>query len=493
MKPWNKSWLLLLTAVCGWTTSRLEAGYPVANQYETAGNGQQAGAMPTGYAAPPARRGLLEVMYQRFQGRGNGPSSVQAHPVTEYYYPNAAMASCPTGGPCVQQAYQVGQPLRPYASSPEPHRRPGLLTRMFQAEPQRLTPVPMAPTMMHMTMTSPASRSPGAAVPPVQEVASEVVLPQTLGQLPDASATQIEATDASGMAWSTAGPSLNTGSAAVAPTDANTILCATKSTGMVLTPMSTSVVPPVLSPMSGTQPVLSPIPGATPPTMQGVPSAAATDGHDVPPRPPVRLVNGKSIRMNYKLKDVGPSGVSTVELWYTQDGKHWQKADQSLPPMPPYTLNVKDDGLYGFTLLARNGLGLSKAAPVLGDAPQIWVEVDTAAPQVQLGDAKFGISAQVRQLMITWKVSDKNLAQHPISLAYAERAEGPWMPIASNLDNTGSYLWHLSAQLPSRYLIRVEATDLAGNVGAACSREPIVMDLSQPSVCILSVEASKKK
>lgn len=482
MKPWNKSWLLLLTAVCGWTTSRLEAGYPVANQYETAGNGQQAGAMPSGYAAPPARRGLLDIMYQRFQGRGEGPSTHQAQPMTGYYYPNAGTASCPTGGPCVQQAYQAGQPMRTYANSPEPHRRPGLLTRMFQPEPQRLTPVPMAPTMMHMT--SPASRSPDAAIQPVQEVASEVVLPQTLSQLPDASATQIEATDATGMAWSMAGPSLNTGSAAAAPTDANTILCATKSSGtvpLVLTPMSTSAVPPVLTPMSGT------------PTMQAVPSAAPTDAHDVPPRPPVRLVNGKSIRMNYKLKDVGPSGVSTVELWYTQDGKRWQKADQSLPPMPPYTLNVKDDGLYGFTLLARNGLGLSKAPPVLGDAPQIWVEVDTAAPQVQLGDAKFGISAQVRQLMITWKVSDKNLAQHPISLAYAERAEGPWMAIASNLDNTGSYLWQLSAQLPSRYLIRVEAIDLAGNVGIACSREPIVMDLSQPSVCILSVEASKKK
>src|SRR5205814_7780517 len=38
-----------------------------------------------------------------------------------------------------------------------------------------------------------------------------------------------------------------------------------------------------------------------------------------------RLVGSKRVSLNYELKEVGPSGVSQVELWYTQDGRSWNK------------------------------------------------------------------------------------------------------------------------------------------------------------------------
>ncbi len=41
----------------------------------------------------------------------------------------------------------------------------------------------------------------------------------------------------------------------------------------------------------------------------------------------VRMVNSKRISINYEIKEVGKSGIATVELWYTRsDGRTWQRA-----------------------------------------------------------------------------------------------------------------------------------------------------------------------
>lgn len=206
----------------------------------------------------------------------------------------------------------------------------------------------------------------------------------------------------------------------------------------------------------------------------------------------VRMVNSKRLSLNYEIKDVGPSGVSTVELWYTQDGRKWEKYDTTSQPRPPFVVDLKDEGLYGFTLVARNGVGLGKRPPHAGDQPQIWVEVDTTKPVVKLLETQIGVSGDGQFLSIRWKATDNNLGQRPITLSYAEQAAGPWTVIATNLENTGSYMWQLPAGVPSRLLVRVEAGDLVGNVGMAQMPEPILLDLSQPSISIVAVEAAAK-
>ena len=80
--------------------------------------------------------------------------------------------------------------------------------------------------------------------------------------------------------------------------------------------------------------------------------------------PEVRLVNSPRIALNYEIKDKGPSGVSEVELWYTQDGRSWNKCPLPKPTdeqgfTSPLTFAVDGEGVYGFTLVARNGNGLS--------------------------------------------------------------------------------------------------------------------------------------
>jgi hypothetical protein len=206
------------------------------------------------------------------------------------------------------------------------------------------------------------------------------------------------------------------------------------------------------------------------------------------PAPSLRTVNSKQIRLNYEVKDVGPSGVSTVELWFTKNGQPWTKYDGPTQHSPPYVFSAMEDGLYGFMLVARNGIGLSRRPPHAGDLPQVLIEVDQTKPVVELLDARIEFGGESPSLSITWKATDKNLRRQPIGLAYAQQASGPWTPIAANVENSGNYLWKLPPNMPARFLVRVEATDLAGNVGMSQMSQPVVLDLALPIVSVLSVE-----
>jgi hypothetical protein len=223
------------------------------------------------------------------------------------------------------------------------------------------------------------------------------------------------------------------------------------------------------------------------------PAVVMLDHQPNRPNPPaVRMVNSKRITINYEVKDVGPSGISGVELWCTQDGKTWTKRDTSHQARPPYVVEVEEEGLYGFTLLARNGIGLGQEAPKSGDLPQIWVEVDMTSPVVRLTAVNASCTGNQQNVIIHWKASDKNLGPRPITLSYAESEEGPWQVIAANALNTGRYVWSLPAELPARFLVRVEATDLVGNSGSSQTPKPVLMDRSQPVVNILDVDAQSK-
>ena len=207
--------------------------------------------------------------------------------------------------------------------------------------------------------------------------------------------------------------------------------------------------------------------------------------------PDRRFVNSKRISLAYELKEVGPSGVSQLELWFTQDGRSWNKYPHKLTEDPQNKTNIAFDiageGIYGLSLVARSGVGLGERPPQIGDQPQLWVEVDLSKPVVQLYNVIVGQGIDKGKLTVTWAARDKNLQKLPITIAY-KADNGGWIPMAQNLQNTGRYIWNMPDQLPYQFHVRVEAIDLAGNIGEATTEQMVKVDLSQPKAKILNVE-----
>lgn len=209
------------------------------------------------------------------------------------------------------------------------------------------------------------------------------------------------------------------------------------------------------------------------------PRAAAGKGA----APLVRLVNTKRITLNFEVKDAGPAGVSGVELWYTRDCREWKKYDAPTKAQA-YVIEVDEEGVYGFTLLAKGDNGVGKEPPRACEPPQVWVVVDLSKPDVRLTEVTPGPS---KQITLGWRASDKNLSRQPISLYYAEKEDGPWKVVAANLENTGKFVWQAPPGL-ARTHFKVEAADLAGNVGQATSGKPVLLETAMPTVSITNVD-----
>src|SRR5262249_32025463 len=122
----------------------------------------------------------------------------------------------------------------------------------------------------------------------------------------------------------------------------------------------------------------------------------------------------------------------------------------------------------------------------------IWIEVDLTRPVVQLQDVIVGEGPDKGKLIITWSALDKNLSQQPITLFYGEKADGPWTAIVEKQANLGRYVWNMPQPVPYQSYVRVEAIDLAGNIGAAVTPQMVRVDLSQPRVNILKIEPATK-
>ncbi len=215
-----------------------------------------------------------------------------------------------------------------------------------------------------------------------------------------------------------------------------------------------------------------------------------------------KFVNNKQISLVYDLKDVGPSGVSSVELWYTlYQGRAWNKlteypleiknpAEAQQPKKLAF--DVEGEGIYGISLVAKSGVGLSSRAPQPGERPQFWIEVDLTKPQVQLLGVSVGQGVEKGKLAISWTARDKNLGPNPIRLAYSEDPKGPWTTFAENVANNGKYIWTMPDPLPFQFHVRVEAIDRANNIGEAVTPDKVKVDLSQPKALIRDIEPSSR-
>lgn len=204
---------------------------------------------------------------------------------------------------------------------------------------------------------------------------------------------------------------------------------------------------------------------------------------------PFRVVNSREFSIGYKIDDVGPSGVSVVEVFITEDkGDSWRKYGVDGDRKSPVRVKVPAEGTYGLAMRVRSGVGLSSDPPLSGENPDIMVVVDTTAPHLRLLPLQQGQGAANNQILIHWEATDKNFGKQPISLFYSGTVDGPWLPITGALTNTGRHLWTVERGVPSKLYIRIKAQDTAGNAQMAATSHPVLVDLSRPRARIVDIE-----
>ncbi|MCS7045104.1 MAG: hypothetical protein NZO58_01980, partial [Gemmataceae bacterium] len=218
--------------------------------------------------------------------------------------------------------------------------------------------------------------------------------------------------------------------------------------------------------------------------------------------PPLRYVNHPEVMVEYELSRVGPSGVGSVDLWWTKnDGQTWElyavdpesKSGSVRNGVHKRLVYLQDgDGTYGFALVVKSRAGLGKAPPRPGDPPDIRIELDTSAPEAKLYEPQPD-PQKANTLLLKWTAVDNNLSPTPITLEWSARREGPWTPITpSPLPNTGRHSWTLPENLPVQVYLRLRVRDLAGNESVAVTQDPQLVDLSEPEGRLTNVIVSPR-
>jgi hypothetical protein len=212
--------------------------------------------------------------------------------------------------------------------------------------------------------------------------------------------------------------------------------------------------------------------------MDGKPVTVSIDSRQSPSgSPELRLVNTKRFSLSYAVEDNG-TGLAAVDLWETRDCKTWKKCDHATQLSHAYVVEVAEDGMYGYTMVARGAADKRETQPKAGDVPQVWVTVDATKPVVQLTGVELNLTSRLPNLIIRWSAQDRNFGPRPVTLSYAEQMEGPWVTLAANIENTSRYECPIPTTMPKKAFIRVEAVDLVGNSGVAVTVQTVRLDFA---------------
>lgn len=186
----------------------------------------------------------------------------------------------------------------------------------------------------------------------------------------------------------------------------------------------------------------------------------------VPAAQRINMINVKTFELEYSAVSADPVKIGQVELWCTRDGgQTWGRFGAGNGNGKPMLVKVEEEGVYGFRVVVQDRMGRYGKLPQRGDPPEISVGVDVTKPAARITSAQPNRGPNGNQIVISWEAFDnQKLIARPISLAFSETRSGVSTPIATNLENTGRYVWNLEGRLPPRAFLRLEVRDEAGNV-----------------------------
>ena len=184
---------------------------------------------------------------------------------------------------------------------------------------------------------------------------------------------------------------------------------------------------------------------------------------------PLQLTKSRRFAWDYDVPSTRPAaGPLRAELWTTQDGGvTWQRSSVDNDGHSPIDVTLPASGLYGVRLEMVSDAADDGGGPRSGAAPDAWVGVDEEPPQVELVAISRDEATPSGALVIRYVVRDPLIAPRAVRLLYSPNADGPWATITDGIENQGEHRWTPDKTVPAKVHIRAEASDLAGNVGAA--------------------------
>jgi hypothetical protein len=247
--------------------------------------------------------------------------------------------------------------------------------------------------------------------------------------------------------------------------------------------------PPAPAHSAPTSPAPAPLPTESLTKAPMLPSDTASTAGKGPANR--RIINTRHASIDYRIDQIGTSGVGKVEVFVTDDqGGKWLRVGEDSDRQSPAEVDLPGEGLFGIRLAITNGNGFGGTPPAKGDAAHFWVEVDTTPPYVQLRPAE--IVPNGGGIDIRWTATDANLTPEPVTLYYRTRPDGTWQPIGRSMKNEGSHRWAFPRDAGSQFYFKIEVVDLAGNTGRAEAQSPLTVDITEPRASVIGVSGTSK-
>ena len=196
---------------------------------------------------------------------------------------------------------------------------------------------------------------------------------------------------------------------------------------------------------------------------------------------PLQIARSRRFAWDYELPSERlHTGRVRVELWSTRDGGlSWQRSAVDDDAVSPVNVVLPAAGLYGFRLEVVPDVPDAGTGPRPGDVAESWIGIDEDAPHVELLAAARLQESDEAGVLVRYTSHDQLPAPKSARLLFSPNPDGPWATIAKDLDNQGEHRWQPDRATPSRVYLRLEVTDVAGNIGAATSPEPVTVSASR--------------
>ena len=205
-----------------------------------------------------------------------------------------------------------------------------------------------------------------------------------------------------------------------------------------------------------------------------------------------KLSNSRKFELDYQVDHIRPTEIAELEIWITEDaGDSWTLHSNDTDKQSPVVIEVDDDGVYGYRIRIKTNDGLESIQPTKGDAADVWVEVDTTQPSVELTSLPYGRDRDAGKLIVNWRATDKRLAAKPITLFYSVNLDGPWQILVEKLSNSGQFKWPVTNRIPKNVFLRIEAIDAAGNKNVHQTAQTVDLSGLNPRGMIRSVRPIK--